>query len=194
MDDSLFYNMFESRMEQDLLKICRNHGMLENHLLQSDDINDKWNSYAPEYMTQSVKEIANYPTVAIAWAAYIGMAVACWWNRDWDKLKDQPYSVLQGERGFDDMDEHIVRDILGLQLEGTEAKKIENVIHSCAEHALGLIRREGIEPQSKKAFYVYARTGNVQDRRSNRATQIRLRIHQIRPKRLLTVYGIHHHI
>jgi hypothetical protein len=161
MDDSLFYNMFESRMEQDLLKICRNHGMLENHLLQSDDINDKWNSYAPEYMAQSVKEIADYPTVAIAWAAYIGMAVACWWNRDWDKLKDQPYSVLQGERGFDDMDEHIVRDILGLQLEGAEAKKIENVIHSCAEHALGLIRREGIEPQSKKAFYVYARTEQV---------------------------------
>ena len=161
MDDSLFYNMFESRMEQDLLKICRDHGVLENHLLQSDDINDKWTAYAPEYMAQAVKEIADYPTVGIAWAAYIGMAVACWWNRDWDKLKDQPYSVLQGERGFDDMDEHIVRDILGLQLEGKEAKKIENVIHSCAEHALGLIRREGIEPQSKKAFYVYARTEQV---------------------------------
>ena len=83
MDDSLFYNMFESRMEQDLLKICRNQGMLENHLLQSDDINEKWNSYAPEYMAQSVKEIADYPTVAIAWAAYIGMAVAHRWDEDW---------------------------------------------------------------------------------------------------------------
>ena len=67
MDDSLFYNMFESRMEQDLLKICRDHGVLENHLLQSDDINDKWTAYAPEYMAQAVKEIADYPTVAIAW-------------------------------------------------------------------------------------------------------------------------------
>lgn len=161
MEDSLYYNMYQDSLERDLLKICTGRGMLEGMLLQSQDLDDKWNAIAPEYIADGVKEIAAYPTVSVAWAAYIGMAVACWWNRDWDKLKGQPYSVLLGSDGFDNMDDHIMQDILGLMPGGIETQGINETIRVCADSAVAHIRQEHIEPQSPRAFYVYARTVHV---------------------------------
>ena len=98
MDDQLYYTMFEDRLVKEMLKICTNAGMLEGILLRSDDIDLKWKEYAPEYIADGVKEIATYPTVSIAWAGYIGLAVACWWNRDWNKLNQNsilsPWDLL----------------------------------------------------------------------------------------------------
>ena len=153
--------MFQERLEKEMLRICTDAGMLEGILLRSEDIDQKWKELAPEYIADGVKEIAAYPTVSIAWAGYIGMAVACWWNRDWKRLKDQPYGVLLGPNGFDDMDDHILKDILGLLPEGKQAQQITTVMQSCAQTAVTFIRQEQIEPQSKRAFYVYARAVQV---------------------------------
>lgn len=153
--------MFQERLEKEMLRICTDAGMLEGILLRSEDIDQKWKELAPEYIADGVKEIAAYPTVSIAWAGYIGMAVACWWNRDWKRLKDQPYSVLLGPNGFDDMDDHILKEILGLLPEGKQAQQITAVMQSCAQTAVTFIRQEQIEPQSKRAFYVYARAVQV---------------------------------
>ena len=161
MEDQLYYTMFHERLEKEMLRICTDAGMLEGILLRSEDIDQKWKELAPEYIADGVKEIAAYPTVSIAWAGYIGMAVACWWNRDWKRLKDQPYSVLLGPNGFDDMDDHILKDILGLLPEGKQAQQITAVMQSCAQTAVTFIRQEQIEPQSKRAFYVYARAVQV---------------------------------
>ena len=161
MEDQLYYTMFQERLEKEMLRICTDAGMLEGILLRSEDIDQKWKELAPEYIADGVKEIAAYPTVSIAWAGYIGMAVACWWNRDWKRLKDQPYSVLLGPNGFDDMDDHILKDILGLLPEGKQAQQITTVMQSFAQTAVTFIRQEQIEPQSKRAFYVYARAVQV---------------------------------
>ena len=161
MEDQLYYNMFQDRLERELLKICTDAGMLEGILLRSDDIDLKWKELAPEYIADGVKEIAAYPTVSVAWAGYIGMAVACWWNRDSAKLKGQPYSVLLGPNGFDDMDDHILKDILGLLPDGKQAQQITSIMQTCAQTAVTFIRQEKIEPQSPRAFYVYARAVQV---------------------------------
>ncbi len=161
MEDQIYYTMFQDKLCKEMLKICTDAGMLEGILLRSDDIDLKWKELAPEYIADGVKEIAAYPTVSVAWAGYIGLAVACWWNRDWNKLKDQPYSVLLGPNGFDDMDDHIMKDILGLLPGGTQAQQITAVMQSCAQTAVTFIRQEHIEPQSKRAFYVYARAVQV---------------------------------
>ena len=161
MEDQLYYNMFQDRLERELIKICTDAGMLGGILLRSDDIDLKWKELAPEYIADGVKEIASYPTVSVAWAGYIGMAVACWWNRDWNKLKDQPYSVLLGPNGFDDMDDHILKDILGLLPDGKQAQQITSLMQTCAQTAVTFIRQEKIEPQSPRAFYVYARAVQV---------------------------------
>lgn len=161
MVNKVYLENFESRVTDELLRLCMQYGVLDGTLLATDDISDRWNEMAPEYMADAVPNIADYPTVAIAWAGYLGMAVACQWDGDWASHKSNEYKSYYGEQGFDDMDEHIVRDIIGFHLESQEAKKIEDMMRRLGETALTLIRRERIEPQSPMAFHVYARVVKV---------------------------------
>lgn len=159
--DYNFLNSFETTLQEDLIKVASSNSMLCGTLLSSDDIYQRWHEIAPEYMVDAVKEIAAYPTVSLAWAAYLGMAIAYGWDADWEKFAKMPYSEFYGPRKFDDMDENILENILGLNLQSKEATKIEDVIRQCAEVALSQIRRSAIEPQSPMAFHTFARACKV---------------------------------
>ena len=152
-----YLNSFESKLEQELLRLCTNYNVLEGKLLATEDIDEHWNNLAPEYMADAVEQISEYPTVSVAWAAYLGMAVAYGWDVDWNTISRAGYKSFYGEQGFDDMDEHIVRDILLLPLDSDDARHIEEMIRRCAQTTVDLIRREQIEPQSPTAFHVFAR-------------------------------------
>lgn len=161
MVNKVYLENFESRVTDELLRMCKQYGQLDGTLLATDDIDARWNDFAPEYMADAVPNIASYPTVAIAWAGYIGMGVAHLWDGDWTAHCKDDYKSFYGEQGFDDMDEHIVRDIIGFHLQSQEAAKIEEMMRRLGETALTLIRRERIEPQSPMAFHVYARVVKV---------------------------------
>ena len=156
-----YLNQFEDNLHAELLKLCTSLGVLGGVLLASDDIDNRWKELAPEYMADAMPELASYPTAAIAWAGYVGMAVAEWWDNDWQSGAKMPYKALYGGQGFDDMDEHILRDILSIPLDSDEAKRTENALRSCAQLAITLIRREGIEAQTTKAFYIFSRTARA---------------------------------
>ena len=98
-----------------------------------------------------------YPTVSVAWAAYLGLGVAFGWDMDWTTFSAVSYQSYYGEQGFDDMDEHIVRDLMGLPLDGTDARQLEELIRRCGDSAVSHIRHEQIEPQSLMAFHIFAR-------------------------------------
>ena len=161
MVNKVYLENFESRITDELLRMCKQYGSLDGTLLATDDIDARWNDFAPEYMADAVPNIASYPTVAIAWAGYLGMAVTHLWDGDWTVHCKDGYKSFYGGLGFDDMDEHIVRDIIGFHLESREAKNIEEMMRRLGETALTLIRRERIEPQSPMAFHVYARVVKV---------------------------------
>ncbi len=161
MLDKVYLENFESRITDELLRLCKQYSVLDGTLLATDDIDSRWNELAPEYMVDAVPNIADYPTVAIAWAGYLGMAVAHQWDADWSTHSKDEYKTYHGEQGFDDMDEHIVRDLIGFHLESKEAKNIEDMMRRLGETALTLIRRERIEPQSPMAFHVYSRVVKV---------------------------------
>ena len=156
-----FLNRFEEKILNELLRVCTSQRMLSGTLLATDDISDHWDTLAPEYVADAVGQIADYPTVSIAWAGYLGLAVAHGWDKNWQECLKTPYKAYYGEQGFDDMDEHLVQHVLGLSLESKEAKALEGVIRSCAQTAVTLIRREQIEPQSPMAFHVFARAIKV---------------------------------
>lgn len=84
MDEAVkhYIDQFEEKLTKDLLKILTEKGLLKGKLLESEDINEVWERDAPEYMVDSVKEIAKYPNVALGWAMYFGMAVARYWDTD----------------------------------------------------------------------------------------------------------------
>ena len=159
--DLQFLNSFTEKLSDTLVKQCTADGMLDGKMLMVEELNEKWRTSAPEYMVDAVKEIAAYPTVSLAWAAYLGMAIAYGWDADWEKFAKMPYSEFYGPRKFDDMDENILENILGLNLQSKEATKIEDVIRQCAEVALSQIRRSAIEPQSPMAFHTFARACKV---------------------------------
>lgn len=161
MEDSLYYDVFENNLRDELVRLCTLNKVLSGNLLRSDDIDAKWKELAPDYMADAMKLITDYPMVSVAWAGYMGMAVAKWWDQDWATFGKYPYANLLGKHGFDDMDEHIVSDIVGIKLESEEAEKLENIMRQCATTAIGFIRHENIEPQSIRAFYVYARVVKV---------------------------------
>lgn len=152
---------FETSLQDELLRLCTSMKMLSGQLPASDDIDNRWRELAPEYMADAVPQVRDYPTVSVAWAAYVGMAVAHGWDSDWEACSKASYQSYYGNQGFDDMDEHIVQQVLGLLPDGYEAAALENAIRRCGEAAVARIRHEHIEPQSPMAFHIFARACKV---------------------------------
>ncbi len=161
MEDTEYLRTFEKRIQDELLQLCTSCKMLDGVLLSSQDVEERWEALALDYIADAVAQINDYPAVAVAWAGYMGMAIANYWDKDWSTHCKDAYSTLYGANGFDDMDEHIVRDILGFSLESQYAKDCEEVFRRCSYAALSLIRHEDIQPQSPMAYYTFARTVKV---------------------------------
>ncbi|GAK35761.1 hypothetical protein JCM15093_885 [Bacteroides graminisolvens DSM 19988 = JCM 15093] len=138
--DKEYLDSFEDKLQEELLRLCTSYNMLDGKLLATDDIDNQWNVLAPEYMADAVGQINEYPTVSVAWAAYLGLAIAYGWDTDWNFISKAAYQSFYGEQGFDDMDEHIVRDLLGIPLDSEEAQNLESMIRRSAQTAVTLIR------------------------------------------------------
>ena len=157
-----YLSEFSDRLEIELHKLCQSFGLAGARLLDNDDITMKVpEDLAKDYFSDAVKEFAKYPEVSLAWAGYLGMAVACRWDGNWQAHKNDRYQDYYGARGYDDMDEHITRDILGYALDSEKAQAIGGTLGKCATLALSLIRREGFESQSIEAYYVLIRCVKV---------------------------------
>ncbi len=161
MEKSVFLDSFEKTLQDGLLKVCDGLGVLSGEVLESPDVNGRWDAYIKDYVGDAVENFNEYPQSAIAWAGFLGMGVAHLWDKDWKRCAVAAYSDFYGERGFDDMDEHILRDILGLPLDSDEAGRLSGALSSCAIATLGLIRHEGIESQTSNGFYVLVRAYSV---------------------------------
>ena len=155
------YDRFEAALRRELIKLCTEFEMMNGQLLRSEDIDAKWDEFARDYMIDAVHEFNEYPEVALAWAAFLGMGVARHWDEDWRRHASDTYASYYGSRGFDDMDDHIIRDVLGYALDSKEATDISTMLSSCAQLVLTLIRREGFESQSVEAYYVLIRSVKV---------------------------------
>lgn len=150
---------FERVLEEGLLKLCKNAGVISDEILSSPDIDDKWDSYIKDYVGDAVENFNEYPDAAIAWAGFLGMGVAHNWDTDWAAHKDDLYESYYGSRGWDDMDEHILRDVLSLGPE--DEKHYSETLNSCAAATLALIRHEGVEAQTADGFYILVRAYSV---------------------------------
>ena len=159
--DTEYLDRFEKILEDGLLKICQGAGLLDDEVLRTPDIDGKWDAYIKDYTADAVENFNSYPEAALSWAAFLGMGVAHDWDADWEAHKDDPYKSYYGSRGWDNMDEHILQDVLGLKPDSPESKKISDTLLSCALATLGLIRHESIEPQTDLGFYVLVRAYTV---------------------------------
>lgn len=152
------FEKYESDLVDRLVELCTSKGLMDGILLSSPDITARWEPIALEYSGDAVREFNAYPEVVLAWTAYIGMAVACWWDKNWVRYKEQGYQSLVGSRGFDDLDEHITRDILRHPLNSKEAKDIASNLAFLAGDAYSFMMRQGVESMSVDAFNVFRHT------------------------------------
>ncbi len=156
---------FVKNLTKQLVDLCTSRRMLGGELYDIPELDAAWKTSAPEYMANAVPEIPHYPTVAIAWACYFGMGAAALWDTSWEKVKDVPdlYTYIRDVRGFDAMDDYVVEGLMDMHSNDNAADKINvgkltTLIQDCAEIALTMIRKEGIEPQSINAFHMFAKT------------------------------------
>lgn len=162
MEQQEYLDRYEKILSDGLVKVCTGSELLNGELLSCPDVEEWWDAYVKDYIEDAVENFNEYPMAAIGWAAFLGMAVAHRWDGDWpssDARSKVTYKGFYGGRGFDDMDEHILWDVLKLKKDF--GRKVSDTILSCAQAALGLIEHEGVETQTSLGFYVLARTYSV---------------------------------
>lgn len=138
-----------------LLSSCTDAGLMKGTLLTSPDIDEAWVRLAPSYYGDAVRNFNSYPEFCLGCAGYLGMAVAFLWDKDWSRYMDVPYTYFQGERGFDDMDDHITDTIL------RDRKHSVPAMQSCAANAYHFLMRESPEPGTAEAYRMFLVTAEV---------------------------------
>lgn len=145
-------NTYYERLEKHLLEVCTSQGLLKGVLLSSEDIDEAWVRLGPPYYGDAVRQFNDYPEFSLACAGYLGMAVAVLWEQDWEKWHDVPYSYFLGDRGFDNMDDHITDSVL------KESKHSEEAMQTVSAEALHFLMHESVEPGTAEAYRLFLLT------------------------------------
>lgn len=158
-----FYLLYKNSLESLLVEICTSKGLLSGQLICNNELNQQWEEMAKEYVADAIAEIGKYPTVAIAWAGYLGLGVATMYINNPEQFKSNKnlYKTIVSPRGFDSMDEYILEDILNLPPNSKETELLENLMLSLSQKALSIMRKENIIPQSSEAFYIFTHSVEI---------------------------------
>lgn len=146
---------FEYALRSDLHTYLKNLGELDEMLPDAPDIENKWESIATAYLPDGIREFNGYPVVSLGWIMYVGMAIAKYWDDDWDVYGkiDDIYTYIRDKRDYDHMDEYIRKDVL--LLKGKAFTDLEKLVGECASRTYNALRHQNIEPGTKAAFDAY---------------------------------------
>lgn len=158
MEEHEYLEHYEQRLEKLLAGIYGSEGQL----MDVAELEERWHEFAPEYMADAVGQINSYPAFTLAVAAYVGMALAAWWDTAWERHEKETYDDLKRlGGGFDTVDEYILKHILSVEPESPEREQIENAMRTLAHAVMNAIQHEQIEKQTTRAFYILARSAKV---------------------------------
>ena len=146
---------YKEDLTQHLLSICTDSGLLKGTLLSTPDVDEAWFRLAPSFYGDAVRNFNAYPEFCLGCAGYLGMAVAFLWDKDGARYMDCPYTFFLGERGFDDMDDHITDVILRDRRHSVQA------MQSCAANSYHFLMRESPEPGTAEAYRMFLATVEV---------------------------------
>lgn len=146
---------FATILLTDLHRYLVQRDAVDERLPECPDVEGKWPAIAEAYLPDGAREFANYPVASLGWMMFIGMAVAKFWDEDWakyDQIEDL-YLYLRDKRGFDNLDEYILDEVLDLH--GDDAEAMQNLVGDCAERAKRALFKRDIEPGTVEAFKGY---------------------------------------
>lgn len=146
---------FQQKVHDDLYQLLLRKEAIDAHLPQCPDVEEKWSQISRAYLPDGVREFQEYPVVSLGWMMFIGMAMAYYWDTDWEKYagcKDY-YEAIRDRNGYDNLDDTVIKDILGY--EGEKAEMVHNKVAECASRVYSLLTHNYIEPGTEMAFACY---------------------------------------
>lgn len=149
-------NPFENLIRHDLHQYLTGLGAVDSRRPECPDVEALWPALCQAYLPDGIREFDQYPVVSLGWPMFLGMAVAKYWDEDWEKHSRNPdlYTTLRDRRGFDHMDDYILESVLRQSKDTCAATA--GIVAECAARTLSTLRRQRIEPGTAQAFEAYA--------------------------------------
>ena len=146
---------FGDKLKVLLLQYLRQEGAVGERFPICQDVEDKWENILNAYMPDGVREYNEYPMVSLGWIMFVGMAMAKYWDVDWEKYADKNdiYENLREKRGYDEMDEYILEEVL--EFDEEKCKKVTDIVAECACITNTFLRNQNIEPGTIAAVVAY---------------------------------------
>ena len=146
---------FPEKLLADLHRYLVGRGEVDERLPECPDVEGKWPAIAEAYLPDGIREFADYPVASLGWMMFIGMAIARFWDKDWQHYDavDDLYAMLRDKRGYDPLDEYSLDEVLDLH--GDDADARQTLVGDCAERAKRALFALDIEPGTVEAFKGY---------------------------------------
>ena len=152
-----YHNTFESSLRSYLSE----RELIDLMLPECDDVEQKWEQIVASFMPDALMKFGYYPDAVLAWMMYIGMAVAKYWDVEWDIYNNIPdlYNYIRDKRGFDNIDDYICDEVL--LLTSDEKANIQKQVMNVASFADSLLIHSGAENGTENAFKCFLVTMNA---------------------------------
>ena len=146
---------FEDAIHANLHQYLMGINEVDKMLPSCPDVEDRWPSIGSSYIPDGAREFQKYPVASLGWMMYIGMAVAKMWDDEWNIYSqiEDIYLYMRDKRGYDEMDEYILEDVL--MLRGADHGLLEETVNECASRVNYILMKEKIEPGTQEAFDAY---------------------------------------
>ena len=140
--------VFKEDLHQYLLSV----GRIDERLPEAPDIETLWAKIGESYLPDAMREFGKYPTVALGWIMFVGMAIAKYWDEDWELYGkvENLYIYLRDRIDFDHMDDYICEKVL--LLDENAHKGLSNIVAECAARTYNTLIHQGLEPGTEAAF------------------------------------------
>ena len=146
---------FENQLHNDLHQFLVSIKEVDERLPECPDVEEKWEEIAKAYIPDGIREFNDFPSASLGWMMYIGMAVAKFWDLEWEIYSkiENLYAFMRDKRGYDSMDEYIREEVLLLR--GVDYTVLEKIVGECASRVYNALRHQNIEPGTRDAFNAY---------------------------------------
>lgn len=155
MNEKKDITQIEQLFKEDLHKYLLAKGKVDERLPEAPDIEELWRSIGESYLPDGMREFNAYPTVSLGWMMFIGMAVAKYWDTDWElysKVGDL-YKYLRDQRDFDHLDDYICENVL--LLSAKEHQELTRIVGECASRTYNMLYHQHLEAGTPEAFQAY---------------------------------------
>lgn len=152
MDNKVDY---ETLFRNNIANYLREKSQVDEVLPEAPDIEALWASIGEAYLPDAIREFNDYPKVVLGWIMYVGMAVAKFWDADWERYSqiNNIYIYLRDKRDYDHLDDYIKEEVL--QLDKAGANLLQDIVSECAARVYNQFLHLSLQSGTEPAFRAF---------------------------------------